>query len=188
MKKINSIIVSSLVIAFVLVYACKKKETNVCSDNSGVKPGYKTECTGTGGNPNAGNATHTGSVPITNPASKNTIIDNIGTTGWLNPSCASSNSLIIKGLNGSTEVTLQFSTPPLSGNYNVSNVSGPTNVMFTILNAPEQPSGIMWYGKGGTVAVSTTTNGINASFSGIQCVQSNFNFPVVTASGVVGCN
>ncbi len=188
MKKYSYIIASVLLIAGVLIYSCKKKDSNACGDGSGIKPGYKSECTGTGGNPNAGNATHTGSVPITNPASKNTSINNIGSSGWLNPSCANSNSLILKGINGATEVTLQFSAPPVSGNYNVSNVSGPSNVMFTVLNAPEQPSGIMWYGKTGTVAVSTTTNGISASFSGVQCVQANFNFPVVTASGVVGCN
>ncbi|MBL7917017.1 MAG: hypothetical protein JNM96_01380, partial [Bacteroidia bacterium] len=102
--------------------------------------------------------------------------------------CASTGGLILEGVNGSTKVTLQFSQSPTTGNYNVSNISGPTNVAVTVLNAPNQPSGIVWYGKTGVVSVTSSTNAINATFSGIQCVQSNFNFPVVTVSGQVGCN
>lgn len=187
MKNYKSIVFSSLIVVGLIFYACKKKDSKTCGDASAIKPSYKTECTGTGGNPNAGNATHTGSVPITNPASENSSLI-AGGGGWLNPSCASTGGLILEGVNGSTKVTLQFSQSPTTGNYNVSNISGPTNVAVTVLNAPNQPSGIVWYGKTGVVSVTSSTNAINATFSGIQCVQSNFNFPVVTVSGQVGCN
>jgi len=181
MKKTNLLLLTALLISGVVFYACKKKTDNT------IKPTYKTEATGTGGNPNAGNATQTGTVPITNPASENSSIL-VGGTGWLNPSCASSGSLTLKGINGSVDITLAFSSIPTTGNYNVSTSSGPTNVQVTVLNAPNQPSGITWVGKTGIVAVNTNSTSINATFNGVQCVQSNFNFPVVTISGNIGCN
>lgn len=187
MKKVNTIIFSALLVGAMVFFACKKKSTPNCSEQNALKPGYKTECTGTGGNPNAGNATQTGTVPITNPASENTSLQ-VGGTGWLNPSCASTGSVTLKGINGSVEVTLSFSSPPASGNYNVSMSSGPSNVQVTVLNAPNQPAGITWYGKTGMVTVNTSSNSINALFNGIQCTQANFNFPVVSVSGNVGCN
>lgn len=181
MKKLNIGIFTALLILGVVFFACKKKT------DSTIKPTYKTEATGTGGNPNAGNATQTGSVPITNPASENSSL-NCGGSGWLNPSCASSGSVTLKGINGSIEVTLNFSSPPTSGNYNVSTSSGPTNVQVIVNNAPNQPAGITWLGKAGIVSVNTNSTSINATFTGIQCTQSNFNFPVVSLSGNVGCN
>lgn len=187
MKKINILALTFVTIAALVFFACEKKETASCSDGSTVKPGYKDACTGTGGNPNAGNATQTGSVPITNPASENSSL-NVGGSGWLNPSCASSGSLTLQGISGSVKVTLSFNVIPTPGSYNVSSVSGPSNVQVMVENAPSQPSGITWFGKTGVVTVNSNSTSINATFTGIQCVQSNFNFPVVSVSGNVGCN
>lgn len=181
MKKLAIFSIGAFVVIAFSFLACKKK-----SDNGAIKPDYSAEAGG-GGNPNAGQATQTGSVPITNPASENSSI-NVGGTGWLSPSCASSGSLSLKGINGSVEVTLSFSSPPMTGTYNVSTSSGPSNVQVTVVNAPNQPAGITWYGKTGMVAVNTNSSSINANFTGIQCTQSNFNFPVVTIIGNVGCN
>lgn len=182
MKRFNILLMASVLGFGIVFFACKKKKT----DNT-IKPTYKTEATGTGGNPNAGNATQTGTVPVTNPASENSSLI-VGGSGWLNPSCASTGSVTLKGINGSVDVTLTFSGPPTSGNYNVTTSSGPSNVQMTVLNAPNQPSGITWYGKSGIVAVNTNSTSINATFTGVQCTQASFNFPVVTVSGNVGCN
>jgi hypothetical protein len=182
MKKINIIAFTFVTVAVFVFFACNKKST----DNT-IKPDYKSQASGTGGNPNAGNATQTGSVPITNPASDNSSLY-CGGSGWLNPSCASSGSLTLNGISGSIQVSLSFNSPPTSGQYNISTISGPTNVQLTVVNAPNQPSGITWYAKSGIVSVNTNSTSINATFNGIQCVQSNFNFPVVSVSGNVGCN
>lgn len=182
MKKIKIIAITCIAVSAIVFFACNKK-----TDNNAIKPDYKTQATGTGGNPNAGNATQTGSVPITNPASENSSL-NCGGSGWLNPSCASSGSLTLKGISGSVEVTLSFNSVPVTGQYNISTVSGPTNAQLTVVNAPNQPSGITWYAKSGVVSVNTNSTSINATFTGIQCVQSNFNFPVVSVTGNVGCN
>jgi hypothetical protein len=182
MKKLSILSLACVTIAALVFFACSKK-----SKDDTIKPTYKDSATGTGGNPNAGNATQTGSVPITNPASENSSL-NCGGSGWQNPSCASSGSMVLIGNSGSVKVTLQFNTIPVSGSYNVSNVSGPSNVQMVVENAPGQPSGVNWYGKAGVVSVNSNTSSINATFTGIQCVQSNFNFPVVSVSGNVGCN
>jgi uncharacterized repeat protein (TIGR02543 family) len=122
-----------------------------------------------------------------NPSSFNSTLT-CGGSGWSNPSCTSSSSLTLKAVNGLTEVTLMFSTIPITGSYNVHSTASPTNVQVTVLNAPGQPCGLMWYGKVGTVNVITASNSINASFNGIQCVQFSHNFPVVSLSGSVSCN
>lgn len=180
MKKISIIAITFVCLTTLLFFACSKK------DNGAIKPDYKSNAGG-GGNPCAGCATQTGSVPVTNPATENSSL-NCGGSGWLNPSCASSGSLTLKGISGSVEVTLSFNSVPITGQYNISNISGPTNVQMTVLNAPNQPSGLTWYARSGVVSVNTNSTSINATFTGIQCVQSNFNFPIVTVSGNVGCN
>jgi uncharacterized repeat protein (TIGR02543 family) len=124
--------------------------------------------------------------PVVNPASENSSM-NCGGSGWSNPTCSSSGSLTLKGIWGSTEVALIFNAIPTTGTYNVSSVSGPSNVQVTVLNAPTQPSGIIWYGKTGIVSINATSTSIIASFAGVQCVQANLNFPVVTLNGTVGC-
>ena len=182
MKKISLLSLATVTIAVLVFFACGKK-----SQDDAIKPTYKDQATGTGGNPNAGNATQTGSVPITNPASENSAMT-CGGNGWYNPTCASTGSLTLQGISGSVKVTLSFNAMPVTGQYNVSSVSGPSNVQVTVENAPGQPSGVTWYGKTGVVSVNSSTSSINANFTGIQCVQSNFNFPVVSLSGNVGCN
>lgn len=164
-----------------VLFFCKKKE-----DSNAISPTYKSE-SGTGANPNINNSTQTGTVPVTNPATDNSTLQ-AGGAGWVNPSCASTGSTIIKGINGSTQVTLTFLVPPTSGTYQVSSSPGPNNVQVTVLNAPNQPSGITWYGKAGMVSVTTSSTSINCNLLSVQCTQQNFNFPMVVVNGVVGCN
>lgn len=178
-KNLFFLLIFSVLLTFIL---CKKKESS-----NAISPTYKSEGTGTGGNPNINNSTQTGTVPVTNPATQNSNLQ-VGGPGWVNPSCASTGSTIIKGINGSVEVTLSFLMPPTSGTYQVSPSPGPNNVQVTVLNAPNQPAGIMWYGKSGLVTVTTTSASINCNLTSVQCTQQNFNFPVVSVSGVVGCN
>jgi hypothetical protein len=180
--KIKLFLFIAFTVTFIFVF-CKKKENN----SNVISPTYKSEATGTGANPNINNSTQTGTVPPTNPATQNSQIQ-VGGTGWVNPSCASTGSTIIKGINGATEVTLIFLMPPTSGTYQVTGTPGPSNVQVQVQNAPNQPAGIVWYGKSGLVTVNTTTNSINCNLTSVQCTQQNFNFPVVTVNGVVGCN
>ncbi|MCW3077796.1 MAG: hypothetical protein JWO32_2405, partial [Bacteroidetes bacterium] len=113
-----------------------------------------------------------------------------GGSGWSNPTCISTGSLTLKGINGNTDVTITFQAPPAQGtfSYNVSPSPGPSACSMVVQNAPNQPAGIVWYGKAGIVSVQTTTSSINATFSGVQCVQQSFNFPAVGVSGNIGCN
>ncbi|MCX8080428.1 MAG: hypothetical protein N3F09_04230 [Bacteroidia bacterium] len=172
-----------LLILVSFFFFCKKKNEN----SNAIAPTYKSEATGTGANPNINNSTQTGTVPPTNPATQNSHLQ-VGGSGWVNPSCASTGSVVIKGINGVTEVTLTFLTPPTSGTYQVTPTIGPNNVQVTVINAPNQPAGVVWYGKTGLVTVNTTSNSINCNLTSVQCTQQNFNFPVVSVSGVVGCN
>jgi hypothetical protein len=59
---------------------------------------------------------------------------------------------------------------------------------MTVVNAPNQPAGVVWYGKAGIISVQSTMAAITASFSGVQCVQQSFNFPQVSVSGSMSCN
>lgn len=184
MKK-NSFIVFSCALAFILVLlSCEKKK------DEGIGPTYK-ENSGTGGNPFPNNQTVTGTSTYTNPATQNSSIL-VGGSGWSNPSCASTASTVIKGINNSVEVTINFSTVPAVGTYSYAIVSNPTQPLtcsMNVVNAPNQPSGIVWYATSGIVTVNTTTNSIiSASFTNIVCIQQNFNFPTVAITGNVGCN
>jgi uncharacterized repeat protein (TIGR02543 family) len=123
----------------------------------------------------------------TNPASQNSNL-NCGGNGWTNAACASSASLTLKATYGTIEVTLSFNTIPTTGSYSVSSLSNPSNVQVTVLNAPNQPWGIAWFGKTGVVNVNNTSNSISATFSGVLCTQANYNFPVVSLSGSASCN
>lgn len=183
MKKQFLIISGLAIICASIVFSCKKKE-----DNS-ITPTYKEDATGTGGNPNVGNQTVTGTATLTNPATQNSSLL-VGGAGWSNPTCVSTNSITLKGINGSVEVTLNFLFPPTIGSATYAIAASPNAqaCSMTILNAPNQPSGLVWYGKTGSVAVTTTSNAIQASFTGILCTQQNFNFPTVGVSGNLGCN
>jgi hypothetical protein len=123
----------------------------------------------------------------TNPAVQNTSLL-IGGTGWSNSACSLTNSLTLKGYNGAIEVSLSFFTSTSSGTYAVSASPGPGVCSLTVLNAPNQPAGVVWYGKNGMVVVSQTAASITATLSNIVCTQQSFNFPAVTASGSLSCN
>lgn len=133
------------------------------------------------------NMTVTGSATITNPATQNSSLL-VGGAAWSNPTCASTNSLVLKAINGSIDVTLNFLFPPTTGTYAIAANPGPQACSITVLNAPNQPAGIIWYAKVGQVVVNTNSTSIQASFSGILCTQQNFNFPTVGISGAMGCN
>jgi hypothetical protein len=161
----------------VTLISCEKKKSE------GISPTY-----GATGNPHPGAQTVTGTSTPSNPATENTSIQ-VGGQGWSNPSCSSTLSLTLKGFSGNTEVTLAFATAIKSGTYAIStNPSGSSSCAMMIVNAPNQPNGIVWYGKTGSVSVLTTTSSINASFNNVVCTQQNFGFPTVTASGVLGCS
>ena len=166
--------------AFVLFIACEKKKSN------GISPDYR-ENAGTGGNPNTNNPTVTGTNTLTNPATQNSGFV-VGGTGWTNPTCGSTNSVTLKGLNGETEVTLTFASTITSGTYAIGSVPGNSVCAMTVLNAPSQPAGILWVGKSGQVSVNTSTASINAFFTSIQCTQASFIYPVVSVSGNLGCS
>lgn len=157
------------------ILSCNKKKS------TGITPTY-----GSTGNPNPNNPTVTGNTTPTNPATENTSMY-IGGSGWSNPSCGTTNSIALKGYNGAIDVTFSFNAAITTGTYAVGAAAGPSVCAVTILNAPNQPSGITWFGRSGTVVVNTSTAGINASFTGLVCTQSTFNFPTVTASGFIGC-
>jgi hypothetical protein len=167
--------------ATILFFSCVKKK-----DDTAITPTYK-ETGGSNGNPNVGNVTVTGTATLTNPATQNSGVT-VGGSGWSNPVCSTSSSLTLKGINGNIDVTLTFLIPPSTGNYAIATQAGPGTCAMTVVNAPNQPAGIVWYAKTGIVAVNTTTTSINAQFNGITCTQQNFNFPTVTLNGNIACN
>ncbi|MCA6437476.1 MAG: hypothetical protein IM600_10235 [Bacteroidetes bacterium] len=182
-KKLLVSIITVTVIG-ISIFACKKK-----TDNGAITPTYKEQAVGTAGNPNVGNQTVTGTNTLTNPATSNSQLI-AGGSGWLNSACVTSNSLSVKGTNGTTNVTITFGTilPMGSTTLQVASVPvGNSACSIQIDNAPNQPSGITWFGKAGTVVVQTATTGISAQCIGVQCVQQNFNFPTVSLSGSVSC-
>ncbi|MCC6371312.1 MAG: hypothetical protein IT236_09935 [Bacteroidia bacterium] len=168
-----------MILAGISVLSCGKKKS------SGISPTYSTTA---GGNPNPNVPTVTGNATPTNPATENTFIQ-VGGSGWSNPTCGTTNSLSLKGFNGSIDVTLSFaSTIPVGSNtFAVGAAPGAGIVGLSILNAPNQPAGIVWYGKSGSVVVNATASNINANFNGVVCTQASFNFPSVTASGFLSC-
>lgn len=175
---------------------CKKKhsetkeETVVVSSTSTqtTSPTYTQSSTGTGNpNLNGGNQTTTGTATITNPATQNSSLL-VGGSGWSNATCISTSSITLKNINGATDVTLNFLSPPTSGTYVIAANPASQACALTVVNAPNQPAGVVWYGKTGEVVINTTATSIDASFSGILCTQQNFNFPTVGVSGTMGCN
>ena len=179
------IVATGLALTLTLVFiACTKKK-----DNKAITPTYKEEANGTGGNPTKNEVTVTGTATnITNPASSNSSIQT-GGSGWSNPSCITTSSLSIKGVNGSTDVTVNFAAPPTAGTYQVGANVGVGYCTVVVSNAPNQPGGIVWYGKTGSVSVTTpSTGGIGATLNNVSCVQQTFNFPQVTVNGGIGCN
>lgn len=177
MKSKILILSKFLLIVLVIVISCTKKK------NDGIGPGY-----GTTGNPNPNGQTTTSGTTYTNPATDNSSIK-IGESGWTNPTCGTNNSLVLQGINGVISVNLTFPSKILSGTniYNINPNGGANTCALTILNAPNQPQNIVWYGQSGVVTVQTTSSSINAFFSGVVCTQASFSYPTVTASGTLGC-
>lgn len=168
-------------ISLVLITSCKKKEDNT------IQPTYKNLALGTGANPCINCVTVGGTTTYTNPATANTSIL-VGGSGWGYDACATTANTL-KGVSGSTIVnlliggaTVTTATYALTENIPVSG-----QARLTITNAPNQPDGIVWYAKSGTVAVTTSTNGTTAIFNNVPCLQKTFLFPVVTASGSLTC-
>jgi len=164
-----------------LFFSCEKKEPF-----NGVAPDYK-ENSGTGGNPNQDNPTVTGTTTLSNPATENSSIIT-GGSGWSNPTCISTQSLALKGVNGETSITLSFANTITSDTFNIGPVPGSKVCALTVLNAPDQPVGITWIGKSGKVIVNITGTAINATFNSIQCTQPTFIYPVVSVSGTLSCS
>jgi hypothetical protein len=175
MKK-HFVLITGLAVILTIFLSCEKK-----GDKNAIKPEY-----GSTGNPYPNNQTVTGSTTFTNPATVNTVLQ-IGGGGWSNPTCASTNSATLKAFSGDVDVTLTFASAATSNTYNISTTPSSGNCALTILNAPGQPAGTVWVGKTGMVVVYTTSNSINATFTGVVCTQQTFNFPTVTASGFLGC-
>ncbi len=189
MKKSIYTLTGAILIASLVLFACKKKK-----EDDTIHPDYKQDATGTASNPNPNNVTVTGTSTVANPATENTSLF-VGNQGWSNLSCISTNTLYLKSDNGETIVTLNFAVPPTVGTttYNVASTPGVSAVSIMITKAPNQPAAAVWYGRSGVVSVITTTTPsyfINAAITGtgVSCIQSTFNFPQVTLTGALGCN
>lgn len=180
MKKHYTTIISLTVILVIIALSCTKK------NSTGIAPGFKAD-TGTGGNPNANNPTVTGATTNSNLATQNSNLS-VGGSGWSNPTCSSTYSLILKGTSGNVNVLLTFPSIPTSTTYAISSAASATACTMIVTEAPNQPSGTIWYGRSGQVVVNVSAASINATFTGIQCVQQTFNYPVVTVSGALGCS
>jgi hypothetical protein len=162
----------------VVIMACEKKE-----NADAIQPTF-----GSTGNPNPNNPTVTGNVTYTNPATDNTSL-RVGGTGWSNPTCGTTYSIMLKASNDLTDVTVSFPQVIKTGTYLVTaSPTPPSQCAVTIVNAPGQPGGIVWYGKSGIVTVNTTSSSISASLTGVICTQQTFNFPTVSVSGDLGCS
>ncbi len=185
MKKNIFILAGTFAIASLIFVACKKKDDNT------IHPTYKEDATGTASNPQPNNVTVTGTSTVTNPATENSSLY-AGGAGWSNPTCITTNSLYLKGNSGDTEVTLSFAVPPAVGTqtYNVGASPSLNSVSIIITKAPNQPAGIVWYGKSGVLTVSSSTSAVSAVITGtgVLCLQSTFNFPQVILTGLLGCN
>lgn len=180
MKKPFALIAGLAVILSISI-SCKDKNSK-----NAITPDY-----GATGNPYPNNQTVTGSTTFTSPATQNTSFE-AGGIGWSNPSCISTASLALRSTEGLTDVLLTFASPPPTGTvstYAIGGTPGTGVCALTVINAPDQPAGVVWYGKSGTVSVSTTSTSINAALgSGIVCTQKDFNFPHVVVTGVLGCS
>ena len=179
MKKIIITIISTLFTITLILFSCTKKEI------TGITPDYK-ENAGTAGNPNVNNPTVTGGTLAINTATQNSSLY-VGGASWINPTCGSTNSLTIKGINGNINVSLTFASSPITGTYTLGTVAGSGICSLTIIDAPNQPAGVVWVAKTGTISVTTSSLSINASFSSIKCSQETFSLTQVTVSGTLGC-
>ncbi len=187
MKKIILSAFSVLAIASIIFISCKSK-----NDPDAITPKYKEEA-GTGGNPNITNVTTTGTVSTTSGAFQDSQMTGIGVGGsWASVGCSTPAPSCISVTNASlgTAVSVCFSSAPTAGTYQLvsSNTQlGPGKAFLTVTNPTGQPTNTTWYSAGGSVNVTVNAPSITVSFTGISCLQSGTNFPVVTVSGQVGC-
>ena len=175
MKKHLLLFSSILFLGGIVVLSCSKKKS------SGISPTYGT----TYGNPNPNN-TVTGNTPTVNLATENSSLP-VGGSGWSNPTCGTTSSLALKGNNGVVDVTLSFASTIYAGTYQVGLTPGANVCGLTVLNAPNQPAGIYWYGKSGTVTIANNGPSISATLSSVVCAQLTFNYPTVVVSGSLSC-
>ena len=168
---------SGLVLLLCFIYSCEKK-----NNSNAISPDFSAT-----GNPNPNNQTVTGSNTYTNPATENTSFI-VGDIGWSNPSCVSTGSTSLRGTKGSTEVVLTFSGVATSGTYAITSQAAANSCALMVLNAPNQPAGVLWYGRSGTVVVNTASTSITSTIMNAVCTQSTFNFPIVSVNGNLGCS
>lgn len=177
MKK-QFVLFGVLITAIVVSFACQKKE-----NSDAIAPTY-----GSTGNPYPNNQTVTGSTSFTNPATQNTSVDVGNSAGWTNPTCLTTGSITLRAFKGSTEVVLSFAQIATTGTYNIASVAqGTVSCALQINNASDQPAGVSWFGKTGTVYVTVSPSNITAILNNCVCTQSNFNFPTVMATGFIAC-
>ena len=176
MKK-NLVLYVGLMAILTFVVACEKKNSSTA-----IAPDYSAT-----GNPNPNNQTVTGSNTYTNPATQNSSFV-AGGIGWSNPTCISTGSTSLKGISGTTEVILSFLGAATSGTYAITSKPSTNSCALVAYNVPDQPAGVLWYGRSGTVVVSTNSTSIGAQLMNAVCTQSTFNFPIVSVSGNIGCN
>jgi len=174
LKQFTGILISCLFI--ILVTSCEKKAV----DESMISPTF-----GGTGNPNP-KSTVTGNVTFSTMATENSTLA-VGGIGWTNPSCGSTNSVNLTGYYDSTTVVLSFNSAAVTGTYAIASIPTSTSCALTVVHAPNQPSGVVWYGNAGYVSVTTSSSNISAKFIGVTCVQASFNYPQIFVSGVIGC-
>lgn len=176
MKKTLYTTASLLFVIGIIIFSCKKKTS------TGVSPGY-----GNSKNPTTTGQTVTGNTTYTNPATENTSVF-IG-SGFRFKKCSETNSLsIITDKEISLQISVQFNTTiAKSGTFAVASIPSDQACAVTVLNAPNQPEGVLWYGQKGEVVVTVDASGIKANLKDVVCTQKTFNFPQVLVSGLTSC-
>lgn len=176
MKK-NVALLTGLAFILFLVISCEKK-----NNSNAIAPDFSAT-----GNPNPNNQTVTGSNTYTNPATENSSFV-VGGIGWSNPTCISTGSTSLRGTFGTTEVVLTFLGAATGGTYAITTQPTANSCALQAINVPNQPAGVLWYGRSGTVVVSTNSTSIGAQLMNAVCTQSTFNFPIVGVSGNINCS
>jgi hypothetical protein len=176
MKK-NLVLFACAAVLLCTAFSCEKKNSSTA-----ISPDYSAT-----GNPNPNNQTVTGSNTYTNPATENSSLI-VGDIGWSNPSCITTGSTSLRGTKGTTEVVLTFLGAATDGTYAITSQAAANSCALLVLNAPNQPAGVLFYGRSGTVVVSTSTSNITGKLMNAVCTQSTFNFPIVSVSGNLSCN
>ncbi len=128
-------------------------------------------------------------APLFNPCTTNSTLQVSTTfTNWTFSNCVLG-GLTLTGTDGTSTVILTFATIITSGTYvTTSGVPLPGEVRITVLNAPLQPTGILWYSKsGGSVSVTVGASTTIAAFVNIPCTQALYPLPIVYVNGDVGC-